>query len=140
MPIVSLYFGKKSKERIVYFSNYCKEKILEYLNTRDIRNIKDNKALFINRYGNRIGIDAVENICKKAYKLLKLDESYYTTHTLRHTAATIMYTYVKDDVLLLKEFLGHSSLASTQIYTHLSNNKIREAIENNPLNNYKRGE
>lgn len=86
--IVLLYFGKNSKERIVYFSNYCKEKILEYLNTRDIRKIKDNKALFTNKYGNRIGIDAVEDICKKAYKLMHLD-TYYTTHTLRHTAATM---------------------------------------------------
>jgi site-specific recombinase XerD len=137
--IVLLYFGKNSKERIVYFSNYCKEKILEYLNARDIRNIKDNKALFTNKYGNRIGIDAVEDICKKAYKLMHLD-AYYTTHTLRHTAATIMYTYVKEDVLLLKEFLGHSSLSSTQIYTHLNNKKIKEAVESHPLNNFKRGE
>ena len=51
-----------------------------------------------------------------------------------------MYTYVKEDVLLLKEFLGHSSLSSTQIYTHINNDKIRKAVENNPLNNYKRGE
>lgn len=67
-------------------------------------------------------------------------DAYYTTHTLRHTAATIMYAYVKEDVLLLKEFLGHSSLSSTQIYTHLNNKKIKEAVESHPLNNFKRGE
>ena len=67
-------------------------------------------------------------------------DTYYTTHTLRHTAATIMYTYVKEDVLLLKEFLGHSSLSSTQIYTHMNNNKIKKAVESHPLNNFKRGE
>lgn len=51
-------------------------------------------------------------------------DTYYTTHTLRHTAATIMYTY----------------LSSTQIYTHLNNNKIKKAVESHPLNNFKRGE
>ena len=59
---------------------------------------------------------------------------------MRHTAATILYTYVKDDILLLKNFLGHSSLASTQIYTHLNSQKLKEAVEMNPLNNYRRGE
>lgn len=135
--ILLLYFGKNNKERIIYFSNYCKEKIQEYLNTRKPN---DNKALFINRYGNRVGIDAVENICKKAYKLLKINNSNFTTHTLRHTAATIMYTYVKEDILLLKSFLGHTSIVSTQIYTHLNNNELKEAVNKNPLNNYKKGE
>ena len=59
---------------------------------------------------------------------------------MRHTAATIMYTYVKEDILLLKSFLGHTSIVSTQIYTHLNNNELKEAVNKNPLNNYKKGE
>ena len=133
-------FGKNSKERIVYFSTTCKNVLLKYIKTRNLS--KEEKylhfPLFLNRFGDRIGIDAVENICKKAYKLIGLDDLGYTTHTLRHTAATIMYTYVTNDILLIKEFLGHTSLASTEIYTHLNNNKIKEAVERNPLNNYKR--
>lgn len=133
-------FGKNSKERIVYFSNNCKKRLLEYLDNRNSNGEKlnSNSPLFLNRFGDRVGIEAIENICEKAYKLMGIDDSGYTTHTLRHSAATIMYTYVKDDILLVKAFLGHSSLASTEIYTHLSNNKIREAVEKNPLNNYNR--
>lgn len=61
----------------------------------------------------------------------------YTTHTLRHTAAVIMYQYVKSDILLLKEFLGHDSIASTQIYTHVFDQKIKDAFYSNPLSNFK---
>lgn len=134
-------FGKNSKERIIYFSNYCKNILLEYINTRTLNDdgLKSRTPLFLNRFGDRVGIEAVENICKQAYKLIGVDDFGYTTHTLRHTAATIMYTYVSNDILLVKEFLGHASLASTEIYTHLSNIKIKEAVEKNPLNNYKRG-
>lgn len=133
-------FGKNNKERIAYFSNYCKKELLLYIDSRnhDKTNLKADSPLFLNRLGKRIGVEAVENVCKKAYKLIGLENNGYTTHTLRHTAATIMYTYVKNDILLLKEFLGHSSLASTQIYTHLSNDKIREAVDKNPLNTFKR--
>lgn len=134
-------FGKNSKERIVYFNSNCKQLLLKYIETRNsTENKLNSKApLFLNKFGNRIGVEAVENICQKAYKLIGLDDLGYTTHTLRHTAATIMYIYVSNDILLIKEFLGHSSLASTEIYTHLSNIKIKEAVEKNPLNNYKRG-
>lgn len=136
-----IIFGKNSKEKIIYFSTYCKNILLEYINTRTLNDdgLKSRTPLFLNRFGNRVGVEAVENICKQAYKLIGLDDLGYTTHTLRHTAATIIYTYASNDILLVKEFLGHSSLASTEIYTHLSNNKIKEAVEKNPLNNYKRG-
>lgn len=129
---------KNNRERIVYFNDYCKNKILQYIETRkNSGQILDLKSpLFINRYGERIGVDGVEDICKKAYKLIGIVESGFTAHTLRHTSATLIYTYVKSDILLIKKFLGHSSLASTEIYTHLNNKKIKDAINNNPLNNY----
>lgn len=133
-------FGKNSRERTVYFNNYCKNILLDYINERicNNENLTFDTPLFTNKYGDRIGVDAVENICKKAYKLIGLDDFGYTAHTLRHTAATIIYTYVTDDILLIKEFLGHVSLASTEIYTHINNSKIRELVEKNPLSNYKR--
>ena len=111
--------------------------MLEYINVRKAK--KNNNALFLNKFGDRVGVQTIENICKKAYKLLGIKEEGYSPHTLRHSAATIMYIYVKEDILLIKEFLGHESLASTQIYTHLNNEKIKEAVEKHPLNNYKRG-
>lgn len=61
----------------------------------------------------------------------------YTTHTLRHTAATIMYMYVTQDLLVIQKFLGHVSITSTEIYTHVYNEKLKEAIDSNPLNKNK---
>lgn len=133
-------FGKNNKERVVYFNSNCKQALLRYINTRQLseNESKTNLPLFINRKGNRMGKAAVENICKRAYKLMGLDGLGYTPHTLRHTAATLIYIYVKQDILLIKQFLGHESLASTEIYTHLSNERLKFAVENHPLNNYKR--
>lgn len=128
--------GKGNKERIVYFSNSCKEKLKKYIEVRNrnkkIINIEE--PLFVSYQNKRIGIDGVEDICAKAYKLLGLEDYGYTTHTLRHTAASLMYIYVKQDILLLKSFLGHASLDSTQIYTHVYNKQVKEAVDRNPLN------
>ena len=67
---------------------------------------------------------------------MNIGDRKYSTHTLRHTAATLLYTYVKEDTLLLKKFLGHTSINSTEIYTHIQNLKVKEAVEKNPLSNY----
>lgn len=131
--------GKGNRERVVYFSELCKTKLKKYLEYRKRTECKDltsNDALFINKRGKRIGIDGVENVCKKAYKLMGLEDRHYTAHTLRHTAATIMYKYVKPDIKLVKEFLGHSSIASTEIYTHIYNKDVENAVTKNPLNKY----
>lgn len=131
--------GKNKQERIVYINNYCKNMLQEYIKKRNLMFKKaSNSPLFLNRYGNRIGGRSVENICHKAYQLIGLDNFGFRSHALRHTAATILYTYVKDDILLIKDFLGHNSLASTQIYTHLNNNRVKEAVDKNPLNFYKK--
>lgn len=126
--------GKGNKERIVYLNQHCKNQLLEYLNYRKRHNLENEEALFLNRNNKRIGIDGVEDICQKAYKLLGVGDRGYTTHTLRHTAATLLYTYSKNDILIIKSFLGHESLVSTQIYTHLEDDIIRNATDKNPLN------
>ena len=59
-----------------------------------------------------------------------------STHKLRHTAATLMYQYGNVDIRALQEILGHESIATTEIYTHVDNSQIRDAVENNPLTNY----
>ncbi len=64
-----------------------------------------------------------------------LEQYGYTAHTLRHTSATIMYKYVNQDILLVKEFLGHKSIESTQIYVHTNNESIKNAVLKNPLAN-----
>ncbi|MEG1972917.1 MAG: tyrosine-type recombinase/integrase, partial [Oscillospiraceae bacterium] len=54
-------------------------------------------------------------------------------HKLRHTAATLMYRYGNSDVRVLKEILGHANLATTEIYTHVSNEQVQNAIDSSPL-------
>lgn len=134
-----LIIGKGNVERKVYFNNLCEKRLKKYLILRNKsvkeKNIKEN-ALFINKNGNRLGIDGVEDICERAYKLMGIEEKGYTTHTLRHTAATIMYKHTNSDILLVKQFLGHKSLVSTEIYTHMINGGIKNITDKNPLSNY----
>ena len=63
-----------------------------------------------------------------------LDTGKYSVHKLRHTAATLMYQYGEVDIRALQELLGHESIATTEIYTHVSNDQVRNAVEKNPLN------
>lgn len=93
--------GKRNLERTIYFSSNCINKLQLYLNTRN----DNNDALFLSNQGKRISVDAVEDICHKAYKLLGLSDcTGYSAHTLRHTSATIIYRSTRD-ILLTKEFL-----------------------------------
>lgn len=124
--------GKGNKERIVYFSDQCKEQLQNYIKTR-----RDNSPyLFVNYDKQKMSKTGIEYITKKAFHLLNLDDKHYSTHTLRHTAATLLYMYVKQDTLLLKQFLGHESISSTEIYTHIHDLNVKEAVEKNPLSNF----
>ena len=111
---------------------------MNYLNIRNknkkVLNI--NEPLFLSYQNKRIGIDGIEDICTNAYKLMGLQNYGYTTHTLRHTAATIIYICVTQDILLLKKFLGHVKLSTTEIYTHVYNKQVQEAVNKNPLNDF----
>jgi site-specific recombinase XerD len=128
--------GKGNKERIAFFSESCEKKLKEYINTR---NINKNDYLFVSYKNTKLARNTINVICKKAYKLIGIEEDkHFSPHTLRHTSATIMYQYVKHDTLLLKEFLGHSSIASTQIYTHIYDEKVKNAVESNPLSNFRK--
>ena len=64
-----------------------------------------------------------------------LDSRKYSVHKLRHTAATLMYQYGQVDIRALQELLGHESISTTEIYTHVNNEQIRNAVERNPLAN-----
>ena len=65
-----------------------------------------------------------------------LDTKKYSTHKLRHTAATLMYQYGNVDIRALQEVLGHESISTTEIYTHVANKQARDAIESNPLSDF----
>jgi site-specific recombinase XerD len=83
--------------------------------------------------GNRISGKTVQWLVKKQLKLAGLEGKGYSTHKLRHTAATLMYNNGDVDIRVLKDILGHEQLTTTQIYTHVSDRKLEEAMQANPL-------
>lgn len=130
--------GKGNKERIVYLNDACVSSIEEYLKaSKDIRR-KDKKALFVGRNGTRLSSRRVEQIINDCLKRAGLSGKGYTPHKLRHTAATLMYQYGNVDVRILKEILGHASLATTEIYTHVSSTQLENAANSSPLSSTKR--
>lgn len=125
--------GKCNKERIVYLNKRTLIRLKTYLKKRE--KIKtDSEALFLNSKNLRINKLQVERICSKAFKLANIDNKGYTAHSLRHTLATILYQKT-NDLLVVKEILGHSTIISTTIYTHVSNLNLKKAVQSNPLNN-----
>lgn len=129
--------GKGNKERIVYLNAACIDALNKYLKVRPSEGLKDREALFISRQKNRISPKTVQHIVKKFLEKAGIYEEGYSVHKLRHTAATLMYQHGDVDVMLLKELLGHESLATTQIYTHVANEQIKSAIDSNPLSKIK---
>ena len=130
--------GKGSKERMIYLNEACVDALSKYLIIRrDNQKAKAEPALFISNQNKRISKRRVQQIVENTLTAAGLDGKGITTHKLRHTAATLMYQYGDADVLTLKELLGHASVATTEIYTHLSNDSIRNAIESNPLSKVK---
>ena len=127
--------GKGNKERLVYLNSACLEAVNNYLKVRPNDGIvaTDKNALFISRNRRRISNKTVQHIVKTYLEKAGLGDMGYSTHKLRHTAATLMYQEGDVDVRVLKEILGHSNLGTTQIYTHVANKQIQSAINSNPL-------
>ncbi len=132
--------GKGNKERIVYINDACDAAIKAYLAVRpnDSVDWNDRNALFISRNKKRISNKTVQHIVKTYLEKAGLGGKGYSTHKLRHTAATLMYQHGDVDIRVLKDILGHSNLGTTQIYTHISDKQIKNAIDSNPLSNVKK--
>ena len=132
--------GKGNKERTIYLNKACIKSINDYLQVRPKNAKKDSKnsdkALFLSAYRQRISKRTVENVVTRKLQKAGLDTSKYSTHKLRHTAATLMYQYGQVDIRALQELLGHESIATTEIYTHVDNNQVRHAVESNPLSDF----
>lgn len=124
--------GKGNKERTIYLNEACINAINAYLEVRPEEN-NDKKALFLSKRKNRISTRAVQHAIDKYLKKAGLDPSVYSAHKLRHTAATLMYQYGNVDIRALQEILGHDNVSTTQIYTHIDDNRLRTAVRNNPL-------
>ncbi len=132
--------GKGSKERVVYLNDSCREALSAYIKVRKADGqIKreDIDALFLSSRHQRISNKTVQFVVYKYLERAGLGYKHFSTHKLRHTAATLMYQSGKVDVRVLKDILGHEQLNTTQIYTHVSNQSMEDAVNNNPLNKKK---
>ena len=127
--------GKGNKELVIYLNDACMSAIRNYLRVRPVDGVIDKKALFLSKRLTRISNKTVQWLVKKYIKDAGLDETKYSVHKLRHTAATLMYKYAETDLRTLQEILGHNQLATTQIYTHIDDEQRRNAVKNNPLAN-----
>jgi len=131
--------GKGSKMRTIYLNKACRDALEAYLKVRakkamaNGRTIIDKNALFLSGRNRRISNKTVQWLIKKQPELSGLAGKGYSVHKLRHTAATLMYNSGNVDVRVLKDILGHEQLNTTQIYTHVSDKKLEEAMEANPL-------
>ncbi len=124
--------GKGNKERFVYFGSSCRKALDIYLAERNKKILSDNRAVFGSRNGNRISVEAVHRLVKKALMQAGLDSTQFSAHKLRHTAATMMLSGGVD-IKTVQEVLGHENLNTTQIYTHIENTELKIAAEANPL-------
>jgi integrase/recombinase XerD len=127
--------GKGNKERTIYLNKSCIDSIKNYTVIRNsfADKIIDKDALFISKNYRRINKRSVELLVKKYVLAAGLTNEKYTPHKLRHTAATLMYKYGNVDIRSLQKILGHESVSTTQIYTHVDDERLREAVRSNPL-------
>lgn len=125
--------GKGNKERMLYLNDACQRALEDWLTERDTLVLVDQNALFVTLQNRRrISTAAVHKLVKKHLAAAGLDSSQYSSHKLRHTAATLMLQNGVD-VRTLQEVLGHDHLNTTQIYTHVDNEDLRTAAKANPL-------
>ena len=126
--------GKGNKERTIYLNDVCVKAIEDYLEVRQDANPGHEKALFISNRKTRFSQKGVQHMLDKYLTEAGLAGKGYSPHKLRHTAATLMYQYGHVDIRALQEILGHESISTTQIYTHINQDLLRDAVKQNPLN------
>lgn len=128
--------GKGNKERIIYINDSARDAIKQYLNVRlNPKHVRtSDKAFFLSGRESRISNKTVQWMVYRYLDLAGLGSRGLSPHKLRHTAATLMYQSGKVDIRVLKDILGHEQLNTTQIYTHIVNRNIEEAVDSNPLN------
>ncbi len=127
--------GKGNKERMLYLNDACQQALENWMTERDSLTLVDQNALFVTLQNRRrISTAAVHKLVKKHLAAAGLDSTQYSSHKLRHTAATLMLQNGVD-VRTLQEVLGHDHLNTTQIYTHVDNEDLRTAAKANPLGN-----
>ena len=126
--------GKGNKERTIYLNEACIYSLKDYLSIRPKDSV-NTEALFLSMRKKRMSNRAIQHMIDRYLEKAGFDTSIYSTHKLRHTAATLLYKYGNVDIRALQEILGHENVSTTQIYTHIDDQRLREAVNSNPLAN-----
>ena len=113
-----LILGKGNKERYVIFGNTLKDMLKEYISIK-----RDSEYLITNKYNKKMSTRSIEEIVKKIVKIDGI-KNKVTPHTIRHTFATHMLNEGAD-LRVVQELLGHENLKTTEVYTHVSNERLR---------------
>ena len=131
--------GKGRKKRLIYLNDACMSAYEAYMKVRPVDGVRqqDKYALFLSAQKRRISREMVQKLVYKYLEKIGLDSQGYSVHKLRHTAATLMYQHGNVDIRVLKDVLGHESLSTTEIYTHLDSRQIEAAAKSNPLSKVK---
>jgi integrase/recombinase XerC len=119
--------GKGRRERLAPLGSYALRALNRYLDARAAADVKDDEAVFLNRHGRRLAARSVRRKLAKYLAQVGLDPSV-SPHTLRHSFATHMLERGAD-LRAVQELLGHRSLSTTQIYTHVTASRLKEIYE-----------
>lgn len=130
--------GKGNKERDILLNDACAEALNNYLAVRP--NAEDDgvtdEHVFLSNRNRGISNRTVQSMIKNTILRAGLDPERVTVHKLRHTAATLMHKYGRVDIRTLQKVLGHENISTTEIYTHIEDDDVRDALYNNPLSQY----
>lgn len=124
--------GKGNKERKIYLTPAVKQALSKWLPVRHAMDVHT-KALFVSWNHQRLTGRSIQNVVKKHIVAPGINPERLSTHKLRHTSATLMYKYGHVDIRSLQQILGHESIATTEIYTHVDDNQLHAAVNANPL-------
>ena len=127
--------GKGNKERVIYLNEAAVLALEDYIKVRlDPKFIRtDDNAFFLSGREKRISAKTVQWMAYRYLDLAGFKDKGLSVHKLRHTAATLMYQSGKVDIRILKDILGHEQLNTTQIYTHVVDRNLENAVNQNPL-------
>ena len=124
-----LILGKGNKERIVTYGEYCSDALITYLNDGYHRlNIKNEDYLFLNKNGGVITERGVRYVLEQIIKKTSLNKNI-SPHMLRHSFATHLLNG-GCDLITVQKLLGHESIKATQIYTHVTTDRLKEVYYN----------
>jgi integrase/recombinase XerC len=118
-------FGKRKKERIAHLGSHARKAIQHYLRVRPELGKPEHQILFVNHRGGPLTTRSIQRVVERYVRQVLPSRREISPHTLRHTFATHMLDGGAD-LRVVQEMLGHESLSSTQIYTHVSIERLRQ--------------